>query len=157
MCCLFIYTTSGSTISQNCSYIQSPNFPSTFSSSDASSLSYTIDKCANGKSSVSHTGASTHFYPETPFILMFQTCEFCEKWDSRNVNFVNFCPSVFLTLFFAKKSHNLSDVCAIRLDFETFTTQRDTVDPAVENNACADIMTITVTYHKSNSFRYQLF
>ena len=39
-----------------------------------------------------------------------------------------------------------SDVCAIRLDFETFTTQRDTVNPASEANACADIMTITVIF-----------
>ena len=53
VCCLFIYTSTGSVVNQNCSYIQSPNFPSTFSSSDASSLTYTISKCSNGKKSIS--------------------------------------------------------------------------------------------------------
>ena len=49
VCCLFIYTGTSSTINQNCSYIQSPGFPSTFTASTASSLTYTIQKCSNGK------------------------------------------------------------------------------------------------------------
>ena len=28
------------------------------------------------------------FYPEIPLILIFQKCEFCEKWDFKNMNFV---------------------------------------------------------------------
>jgi len=36
-------------------------------------------------------------------------------------------------------------VCAVRLDFETFSTARDTVDPALESNTCADPFTITST------------
>jgi len=84
VCCLFIYTDTGSAVNQNCSYIQSPNFPSTFTASTASSLTYTIHKCSN-------------------------------------------------------------DVCAVRLDFETFSTVRDTVDPALESNTCADPFTITST------------
>ena len=84
VCCLFIYTSTGSTVNQNCSYIQSPNFPSTFTASDATSLTYTIQKCSN-------------------------------------------------------------DVCAVRLDFETFSTVRDTVATALESNTCADPFTITST------------
>ena len=38
-----------------------------------------------------------------------------------------------------------SDVCALRLDFPTFTTSRDTVSPALENNGCADVFTISVS------------
>ena len=38
-----------------------------------------------------------------------------------------------------------TEVCAVRLDFETFSTARDTVDPAVESNTCADPFTITST------------
>ena len=37
----------------------------------------------------------------------------------------------------------VSDVCALRLDLLTFSTQRDTVATAAENNACADAFTIT--------------
>lgn len=39
----------------------------------------------------------------------------------------------------------VSDVCALRLDLLTFSTQRDTVAQAAENNACADAFTITST------------
>merc|ERR1712004_490835 len=84
VCCIFVFTTSGSSITQNGSYIQSPNFPSTFTSTDATSLTYTINKCQD-------------------------------------------------------------DVCALRLDLLTFSTQRDTVAQAAENNACADAFTITST------------
>ena len=34
-----------------------------------------------------HNGAKPHFYPEIPLILIFQKCEFYEKWDFRNMNF----------------------------------------------------------------------
>jgi len=84
VCCLFIYSTSGSTISQNCSYIQSPNFPSTFTSTDATSLTYTIAKCSN-------------------------------------------------------------DVCALRLDLVSFTTQRGVDATPTEAQSCGDAFTITTT------------
>jgi len=45
VCCLFITQTSGTTISQNCSYIQNPNFPSAYGSETAAT--YTIAKCSN--------------------------------------------------------------------------------------------------------------
>ena len=37
---------------------------------------------------LAHIGEKSTFYPEIPLILMFQKCEFCGKWDFRNVNFV---------------------------------------------------------------------
>lgn len=44
VCCLFTTQTSGSTVSQNCSYIQNPNFPNAYGSEAAAT--YTIAKCA---------------------------------------------------------------------------------------------------------------
>ena len=46
VCCLFITSTSGATVSQNCSYIQNPNFPSAYGSETA--ISFTVSKCATG-------------------------------------------------------------------------------------------------------------
>ena len=37
-------SSSGSTITQNCTYIQNPGFPSTYTST--TSLTYTVSKCA---------------------------------------------------------------------------------------------------------------
>jgi len=42
VCCLFTYSTSGTTIKQNCSYLQNPGFPSVYTSTTA--LSYKISK-----------------------------------------------------------------------------------------------------------------
>ena len=33
-------------------------------------------------------GANPSFYPEIPWKLMFEKCEFCQIWDSQKVNFV---------------------------------------------------------------------
>merc|ERR1719367_864222 len=44
ICCLFVVSTTGATIEQNCTYIQNPGFPSTLS--DSTSLSYTVKKCS---------------------------------------------------------------------------------------------------------------
>merc|ERR1711860_347161 len=44
-CCVFTVSTSGSTISQNCTYIQNTNYPSAYTS--ASTLKYTVNKCAD--------------------------------------------------------------------------------------------------------------
>lgn len=43
VCCLFIVSTSGQTITQNCTYIRNPNFPGVYSSTSA--ITYTINKC----------------------------------------------------------------------------------------------------------------
>ena len=45
MCCLFVITDGSSTISQNCTYIQNPGFPSVYSST--SGLTYTVAKCSS--------------------------------------------------------------------------------------------------------------
>ncbi len=47
VCCLFLYTASGSAIAQNCSYIQNPGFPSAYTGTNA--ISYTIQKCSTGR------------------------------------------------------------------------------------------------------------
>ena len=47
VCCLFTLSTSGSTISQNCSYIQNPNFPTALAGGSA--VSYTVNKCNDGE------------------------------------------------------------------------------------------------------------
>lgn len=80
VCCLFIHTAGGSTVSQNCSYIQNPSYPSAYTATTA--LTYTIAKCA-------------------------------------------------------------SDVCTLRLDFETFTTSGPT--GGSDATAAVDTFTITTT------------
>merc|ERR1712226_300954 len=44
VCCLFVYSSASTTISQNCSYIQNPNFPSAYAST--STIAWQINKCA---------------------------------------------------------------------------------------------------------------
>lgn len=46
VCCLFLYSVTGSTINQNCSYLRNPGFPGVYSTTG--SLSYTIAKISNG-------------------------------------------------------------------------------------------------------------
>ena len=43
VCCVFVYEQSGSTLSQNCSYIRNPNYPNGYT--DTSSLQYNVVKC----------------------------------------------------------------------------------------------------------------
>jgi len=45
VCCVFVYETSGSTISQNCSYIRNPNYPDAYT--DTNSLAFNIVKCSS--------------------------------------------------------------------------------------------------------------
>merc|ERR1712223_923586 len=42
VCCLFVYSSASTTISQNCSYIQNPNFPSAYGST--STIAWQINK-----------------------------------------------------------------------------------------------------------------
>jgi len=44
VCCLFIYNSASTSVSENCSYIQNPNFPSAYGST--STISWTVTKCA---------------------------------------------------------------------------------------------------------------
>merc|ERR1712038_1442699 len=44
VCCLFVYSSASTTISQNCSYIQNPNFPSAYGST--STIAWQVNKCA---------------------------------------------------------------------------------------------------------------
>jgi hypothetical protein len=47
VCCLFLISTTGTNINQNCTYLRNPGFPSTYSGTG--SLSYTVTKCSSGK------------------------------------------------------------------------------------------------------------
>ena len=46
VCCVFIVSTSGGVVQQNCSYIQNPGYPSSYTGT--SSVTYTIQKCNTG-------------------------------------------------------------------------------------------------------------
>lgn len=50
VCCYFAKSSSGSTISENNTYIQNPGYPSTYSST--STVSYTVNKCSPGVCSI---------------------------------------------------------------------------------------------------------
>nr|XP_040574106.1 uncharacterized protein LOC121123088 [Lepeophtheirus salmonis] len=44
VCCVFMITSCGGTVTQNCSYIKNPNFPSPYT--DTTACRYTVNKCA---------------------------------------------------------------------------------------------------------------
>ncbi len=46
VCCVFIVTAGTSTISQNCTYVQNPNFPSGLPNTN--SVQYTVQRCNDG-------------------------------------------------------------------------------------------------------------
>ena len=50
-----------------------------------------------------------------------------------------------------KLSLSFQNVCALRLDFETFTTSRGTTAAPTEDNTCGDVFTVTVKFR--NIFR----
>ena len=82
VCCVFTISASGSTTSENCSYIQNPSFPAIYS--ETSSLTYTVNKCS-------------------------------------------------------------SDVCSIRLDFESFTTAGPSSTSETNGGECTDSLVVTVS------------
>ena len=43
-----------------------------------------------------------------------------------------------------KLSLSFQNVCALRLDFETFTTSRGTTAAPTEDKTCGDVFTITI-------------
>ena len=50
VCCLFVVSSTSTTIDQNCTYIQNPGFPSTYGETTA--LKFTINKCSSNVCSV---------------------------------------------------------------------------------------------------------
>jgi len=82
VCCLFTVNSSPYTISENCTYIQNPSFPSVYS--DTGAITYTINKCS-------------------------------------------------------------SDVCQVRLDFVSFSTEAPAATTEVNGGACVDSFTATST------------
>lgn len=47
VCCIFTIESSGGTISQNCTYIRNPNFPSAYTATSAGQVSYNVVKCSS--------------------------------------------------------------------------------------------------------------
>ena len=81
VCCLFLVTSTSTTINQNCTYIRNPSYPSVYSATTA--LTYTINKCS-------------------------------------------------------------SDVCAVRLDFESFTIEGPSATTETNGGACTDSFVVSV-------------
>merc|ERR1711981_280804 len=82
VCCVFEVQSASTTISQNCTYIQNPSYPAVYSAT--TSLSYTINKCADS-------------------------------------------------------------VCAVRLDFDSFTTQGPAATDETSGGLCVDSFVASVT------------
>ncbi len=47
VCCLFVVTTAGATVSQNCTYLQNEGFPSALAAT-VTSVQYTVQRVSNG-------------------------------------------------------------------------------------------------------------
>eukprot|EP00094_Tigriopus_californicus_P014289 TCALIF_13853-PA protein Name:"Protein of unknown function" AED:0.30 eAED:0.30 QI:0/0.4/0.16/0.5/0.6/0.66/6/0/251 len=47
VCCVFLVSTSGATVTQNCTYVRNPNFPNSLDTT--SQISYNIQKCDRSK------------------------------------------------------------------------------------------------------------
>ncbi len=62
---MFTYSTSGATISENCSYIRNPSFPSGYAQTNT--LTYTVEKCSSGK-------LSTKIYALLQRLFLFRIC-----------------------------------------------------------------------------------
>ena len=90
VCCIFLVSASGGIISQNCTYIRNPGFPSAYSGTG--SVSYTIQKCS-------------------------------------------------------------SDVCWLRLDFESFQILGPSSTSEPSGGSCPDTFVMTVRWH----FLYLIF
>ena len=99
VCCLFVFDSASTSVAENCSYIQNPNFPQSYGST--STISWTIKKCTPRK------------YFEYRIMNM----------DQNNRLF------------------DLTEICTLRLDFETFTTAGPTLTN--DNNGCPDTFAVT--------------
>ena len=92
MCCVFVYETSGSTITQNCSYIRNLNYPN--SATDTSALAFTIQKCDSSK-----------IYKKNITLLLIVT-----------LRIEHICMHKYHEFYI----DTFSGVCYLRLDFESF-------------------------------------
>ena len=90
---------SGQPITQNCTYIRNPGFPSAYSGT--SPVSYTINKCSSGMYSY------------------------------------HLCILNFITFF-------ITDVCWLRLDFESFTLQGVADTQELNGGVCLDSFSVSV-------------
>ena len=58
VCCLFITSTSGAEINNNCTYIQNPNYPSAYDAETA--ISFKVSKCSESRYSNSSIVLTTY-------------------------------------------------------------------------------------------------
>ena len=129
ICCVFVYSASGSTITQNCSYIRNPNYPNPLT--DTSALSYTIQKCDPSKDIYIFAGNQV-FGRKIFYLLAFTII-------------------INMYVYFL-------GVCYLRLDFESFdinglsASTENTMAAATTANAaatvvaCQDMFTIQVNF-----------
>ena len=109
VCCLFQRSASASVINQNCTYITNEGFPNAFTGT-TSPFTFTVNKCSNSKYNFWYSWIWTWK------LFMYLFLIWCY--------FLLTC-SLFLTLFMFNHIHPVpvspTDVCALRLDFESFT------------------------------------
>ena len=85
VCCLFLVTASGSVITQNCTYIRNPGFPSAYSATSA--VTYTINKCISGiqkrSSCMIFSTIWLAFVPFLPYLMDYvrDRCIRTKWWD----------------------------------------------------------------------------
>ena len=120
VCCVFVYDTTGATITQNCSYIRNPNYPNAYT--DTGSLNFQIVKCDPSKQI-------------SCWLLLFLFLK---------LSFRIYFNPIQIQLHFL-----LIGVCYLRLDFESFDINglTDSVEFTNANGpvtACTDTFTITV-------------
>ena len=84
VCCLFLVTTTGATINQNCTYLRNPSFPSVYSTT--SSLSYTVSKCSTGKQKkIKDVVIQCYFQMACKYWMLFFRC-LCFAIGLRNLH-----------------------------------------------------------------------
>ena len=119
-------STCGSTISQNCSYIKNPGFPSALS--DLSQCKYTIAKCDSCKLTTLSLSCIKNFRGN-------------KIWNIRLFFvFSNIVVNTFLA------------VCDFRLDFESFDIAPPSVtDETTDGHGCQDVMQAMVNTGSATS------
>ena len=120
MCCVFVYETSGSTITQNCSYIRNLNYPN--SATDTSALAFTIQKCDSSK-----------IYKRNIILLLIY------------LRIEHICMHKYHEFYI----DTFSGVCYLRLDFESFdinglSNSVERIKSTTTLTECQDTFKITV-------------
>ncbi len=158
VCCVFIVNDDdGGDVTQNCSYIQNPDFNT--ATTNAQTFTYTIEKCSNGgqrRTQKLYNVVLLYMYYNT-FIIISSVVITDVKLNSCNrklcCEFIRICSSpknilvrggiyCATTTFCLSGFFFSSDVCSIRLDFETFTLNG--LGDNNEDGTCGDQMTVTV-------------